>query len=62
MVFERIKTFFKEVLTEGKKVNWPTRQEVFRYTVIVISISVSVAVFLGVLDFVFLKILAKILV
>jgi len=58
-IANKIKTFFKEVWTEAKKVDWPTRQETFRYTLIVIGISVAVAAFLGILDFGFLKILGK---
>jgi len=56
-MISRIKTFFKEVIQEGKKVDWPSRQETFRYTAIVVAIAICVASFLGVLDFVFLKIL-----
>jgi preprotein translocase SecE subunit len=57
--FEKIKIFFKEVWTEAKKVDWPNQQETFRYTLIVLGISGAVAAFLGILDFVFLKILGK---
>ena len=46
-------TYFKEVKVEVKKVNWPTRQETLRYTLIVIGISVGVAMFLGGIDFIF---------
>jgi len=49
----KIITFLKEVRLEMKKVNWPTRQETIRYTLIVIGVSVVVAVFLGGLDFLF---------
>ena len=57
----KIKTFFKEVWIEGKKVDWPTRQQTFRYTLIIIVISAAVAAFLGILDFGFLKILNRII-
>jgi preprotein translocase subunit SecE len=57
--FEKIKTFFREVWTEAKKVDWPNRQQTFRYTLIVIGISATVAAFLGILDFIFLKILGR---
>ena len=40
-----------------KKVNWPTRQETMRFTIIVIALSLAVAVFLGALDFVFAALL-----
>jgi len=57
--FKNIKLFFKEVWTEGKKIDWPSREETIRYTLIVIVISVAVAAFLGGLDFVFMSILEK---
>ncbi len=56
---QKIITFFKEVRLEMKKVNWPTRQETIRYTLVVIGVSVAVAVFLGGLDFIFSIILNK---
>ena len=46
----KIKNFFKEVIAEVKKVDWPSRQDTLRYTAIVIGISLAIAVFLGVLD------------
>ncbi|MFA5742550.1 MAG: preprotein translocase subunit SecE [Candidatus Paceibacterota bacterium] len=51
----KLTLFFREVKTEVKKVSWPTRQEVFNYTLIVIIASVSVAIFLGGLDVLFQK-------
>lgn len=45
--------FFKEVRLEMKKVNWPTRQGALKYTLIVISVSTVVAIYLGGLDFLF---------
>jgi preprotein translocase subunit SecE len=53
----KIQTYFKEVFIEMKKVNWPTRQETLRYTLIVIGISLGVAIYLGGLDFIFTRIL-----
>jgi preprotein translocase subunit SecE len=55
----KIINFLKEVRLEMKKVNWPTRQETIRKTLIVIGISVAVAVFLGGLDFIFTTLLNK---
>ena len=49
----RIITFFKEVRLETKRVNWPTRKQVTQNTFIVIGIAFLVAVFLGLVDFVF---------
>ena len=57
--FQAIKLFFKEVYTEGKKVDWPSREEAIKYTLIVIVISVTIAAFLGGLDFIFMGILQR---
>lgn len=38
---------------EALKINWPTREQVMRYTLIVIAVSAFVALLLGSLDFVF---------
>jgi preprotein translocase subunit SecE len=58
-MLNKIITFLKEVRLEMKKINWPTRQETLRYTLIVIGISVAVAAFLGSLDFIFTTLLTK---
>ncbi len=49
----KIIDFFKEVGLEIKKVNWPSRQETIRYTLVVIGVSLVVALFLGGLDILF---------
>lgn len=46
---------------ELKKVTWPTRKETIKLSLIVIGISAFVAIFLGVLDFVFVKLLSIVL-
>ena len=56
---QRAITFLKEVRLEMKKVNWPTRDQTIRYTLIIIGASVVVAIFLGGLDFLFATILNK---
>jgi preprotein translocase subunit SecE len=56
-MFNKIIIFLKEVRLEIKKVNWPTREETLRYTLIVISVSLVVASFLGALDFIFIGLL-----
>ena len=52
-MFNRIVAFLKEARIELKKVTWPTRSQTLRYTVAVITMSLSVAAFLGGLDFIF---------
>ena len=50
-------SFFRETRDELKIVVWPTRQETIRLTLVVIIISLIVGIFLGGLDFVFVKII-----
>ena len=52
-MFERIKRFFSEARQELRHVNWPTRQEATRLTIIVIVISLGLALFLGFFDYIF---------
>ena len=52
--------FLKETRDELKKVVWPTRQEIIRLTFVVIIISLVVGLFLGGLDFVFVKIIGTV--
>lgn len=52
-------SFLKEAKQELKRVNWPTRKETIRSTLIVIGISLVVALFLGGLDFIFTILLNK---
>ena len=53
----KVITFLKEVRLEMKKVNWPTKEETIKYTLIVIGISVVVAIFLGGFDILFTTLL-----
>jgi len=52
-MFSRIKKFFEESRTELRHVNWPTRQEATRLTIIVIGLSLGLALFLGLFDYLF---------
>lgn len=58
-LLNRIPIFLKEVFLELKKVNWLNRREVLRYTLIVVGVSLTVAIFLGGLDFLFTTLLSK---
>ena len=46
----RVVSYFREVISELKKVVWPTRQETRRLTLMVLAIAGSVGVILGVID------------
>lgn len=43
-------TFLREVRVELGKVSWPSRQQLFLYTGVVLGLSLFVAVYLGGLD------------
>jgi len=58
-IFTKITTFLQEVRLEMKKVNWPSRQETIRKTLVVIGISVAIAIFLGTIDFILTTLLNK---
>jgi len=45
--------YIKETRGEMKHVSWPTRRQAISFTVIVVVLSIVVAIFLGVFDFVF---------
>lgn len=45
--------YIKESIIELKKVTWPGKKETYRYTLLVMGISLLVAAFLGTLDFIF---------
>lgn len=58
-IIPKINNFFTEVRREIKKVNWPTPKETVRYTLIIISVSIVIAIFLGGVDFLFKSLLEK---
>lgn len=45
--------YLKETRAELRKVAWPTRDETKNLTIIVVSVTVAMAVFLGLLDYIF---------
>jgi preprotein translocase subunit SecE len=52
-MFSKIKKFFSEARTEFRHVNWPTRKEATRLTLVVIGLAVGLALFLGAFDSLF---------
>jgi preprotein translocase subunit SecE len=53
--FVRIWTFLKEVVTELKKVIWPTRREMITYTIVVLVFVVLMTAFIAGIDLAFGK-------
>lgn len=60
-MIQKLKIFLQESRQELKKVNWPTKKETVKYTLFVIGLSLIVAAFLGLLDFIFARILSNII-
>ena len=50
--------FFRESLSELKKVHWPTREQTMQMTIMVIVFSIATGIVLGGLDFVFAQLVA----
>ncbi len=59
-MFGKLFNFIKEVQLEARKVNWPTRQETIKNTLIVVAFSSGVAMILGLFDFIFTSIIKRI--
>ncbi|MFA5750928.1 MAG: preprotein translocase subunit SecE [Candidatus Paceibacterota bacterium] len=51
----KISNYFNEIKTELKHVVWPGKIQTVHYTIIVIILSIVVAYFLGLFDFIFMK-------
>jgi preprotein translocase subunit SecE len=47
---KRTGQFFRDVVKELKRVSWPSRKELTRYTVVVVATVVFMAFFFGVVD------------
>lgn len=49
-IFRAFKTFLHDVVSEFKRVSWPTRQATLQSTGVVLFVTLAVAIFLGVVD------------
>lgn len=45
-----IGNFFKNVVSEMRKVSWPKRKELTRYTIVVLSTCIFMALFFALID------------
>jgi len=48
--WEKVRTFFREVLLEAKRVTWPSRKVVTDSTAVVLMVTFVIAFFLGAVD------------
>ncbi|OGZ03046.1 MAG: preprotein translocase subunit SecE [Candidatus Liptonbacteria bacterium RIFOXYC1_FULL_36_8] len=58
-MIEKAKTFLNESFAELKRVNWPTRKETMRLTMVVAVLSLAVSGLLGFFDMFFEYLLSK---
>ena len=49
-LFARIRDYFKGVISELKKVTWPTSKDLYRYTLVVIAICAAFAILFWIID------------
>ncbi|OGH59826.1 MAG: preprotein translocase subunit SecE [Candidatus Magasanikbacteria bacterium RIFCSPHIGHO2_01_FULL_33_34] len=52
-LIKSLKDYFVGAYQEGKKIVWPNKKQVKTYTILVIAMSLGVAVFFAILDYVF---------
>ncbi len=57
----KITEYLEETKTELKHVIWPSRNQTLYYTLIIIVLSVVIAYYLGIFDFIFSQGLTKII-
>ncbi|MFA5188011.1 MAG: preprotein translocase subunit SecE [Patescibacteria group bacterium] len=50
-IFQKITDYIKDSIAELKKVTWPTRRQTVNYTLLVIGISLGLAAFIGLADY-----------
>jgi preprotein translocase subunit SecE len=55
---KRIRRYFDEVVSELRKVSWPTREQVRNLTVLVFAISLVIGLYITVLDRVLVGVLS----
>jgi len=53
--------YIKDSRNEIKKVTWPTKKEIKQHTILVITISLAVAAFLGLVDYILTQVIEKII-
>jgi preprotein translocase subunit SecE len=53
--------YFRDVRAEMRHVSWPSRSVVVAYTLVVVGVSLAVALYLGLLDYVFRIIIEQII-
>jgi preprotein translocase subunit SecE len=58
---KKILAFISESIGELKKVNWPTKDDVVSQTIVVVASLVVLAIVLGIMDFITLQAVVKVI-
>ena len=53
----KLSNYVKNSIKELKRVSWPTKKQTINHTLLVVGISLGVAAFLGLIDFILTKVL-----
>ncbi|MDO8555132.1 MAG: preprotein translocase subunit SecE [bacterium] len=56
-MYQKLVNYLKETRVEMRKVNWPTKSETIRFTIVVIAVSLGVSLVLGAFDYLFTSII-----
>ena len=59
--FKRIPIFFAEVKAELLKVSWPARKDLYGACVLVVTVTMILTVYIGLLDFVLSKAVSSVM-
>jgi preprotein translocase subunit SecE len=51
--------YLRDTRAELRHVSWPTKEQTMNYTIVVLAISIGVGLFLGLLDFLFSRVLSR---
>ncbi len=57
----RAQEFFREVIAEFRRVNWPSRQALINSTVVVLVVTLVISFFLGAVDISLARIVERVL-
>ncbi|MGB9680744.1 MAG: preprotein translocase subunit SecE [Minisyncoccia bacterium] len=61
-IFLKVKEKIESVKREAKNITWLSKKDILKYSIIVILVSIFIALILGLLDYIYLKILAKLII
>jgi preprotein translocase subunit SecE len=58
-MWHRLRIYFQDLKREFQRINWPNRSETVKMSLVVITLSLVVAAYLGLLDFLFSTLLKR---